>query len=138
MVTILGQFNPRSDPHISSPPATGVVEYLSRDNIARNKMNRGVVPLISGATINTNGSLSNVFTLALQHNAVLSNPSNLLPGATYMWIITQGGGFTLSYGSVFSWMGLAPSISASAGVVDIISGVYDGTKLRVAMNKGFV
>jgi len=96
--------------------------------------------LTDAATIATDCSQSNVFTITLSGNRTLASPSNMNAGATYIWIISQDatGGRTLSYGSAFTWPGgTAPDLSVGANDVDIISAVYDGTKLRAVINKDF-
>lgn len=93
--------------------------------------NQAVTPvaLTSATAIATDASLSNVFTLTLVHNATLSNPSNLKSGSTYIWVVTQGTAVkTLDYGTNFLFSGgTHPTLTASAGAVDVISGVYIAT-----------
>lgn len=109
-------------------------------DLTRVALNVGTVALTSGATVNTDASLGNVFTLTLGINATLANPTNLVAGATYMWIITQDGtgSRTLAYGTTFSWPGgTAPTLTTTAAGVDTITAIYDGTKLRAIANKAF-
>ena len=92
----------------------------------RVKLNRGLTTLTDAATIATDASLGNVFTVTLGGNRTLGAPSNLLDGATYIWIITQdgGGSRTLAYNSAFKFSGGSdPTLTTTAGAVDIISGV---------------
>jgi len=103
---------------------------------------QGVTPvaLTSGATVNTDASGSNNFTLTLATNATLANPTNLVAGHVYNWIITQDGtgGRTLAYGTLFKWPGGTPPVlSTGAGAVDLISAIYDGTRLVANFNKGY-
>lgn len=103
---------------------------------------QGVTPtaLTSGASVATNASLSNNFTLTLATNATLANPTSLVAGHVYNWIITQDstGGRTLAYGTLFKWpSGAAPVLSTAAGAIDLISAIYDGTRLVANFNKGY-
>ncbi len=98
------------------------------------------VALVSGASVATNAALGSVFTLALATNATLANPTNLTAGQTVVWIVTQtAGGNTLAYDTLFSWPGgTAPTLSTGAGDVDVITGVYDGVKIRAVAQLDFV
>src|SRR3954462_4387722 len=113
---------------------------LSSSSAVREYFNRGTSALTDAATVNTNCSGQNLFTLTIGGNRTLANPTNKQSGATYIWVITQDGtgGRTLAYGSDFTWVGgTVPILSTAAGAVDIICAVYDGSKLRAVMNKGF-
>jgi hypothetical protein len=83
------------------------------------------------ANIATNARDSNVFTVTLTATRILDNPTNLIAGFTYLWIIVQStGGHGLTYGTVFDFPGgTAPTLSAGAGAVDLLCGVYDGTNI---------
>lgn len=98
------------------------------------------VALVDGANIATDASESTVFSVTLGGNRTLDNPTNLQDGATYIWVITQDGtgGHTLAYGSAFLWPGgAAPTLSAGAGEVDVISAVSDGTNLYASIQQDF-
>lgn len=103
---------------------------------------QGVTPvaLTDASTVATDASLSNNFTLTIGGNRTLGNPTNLVAGHVYNWVITQDGtgSRTLAYGSAFKWPGgTAPVLSTSAGAVDLISAIYDGTRLVANFNKGY-
>lgn len=103
---------------------------------------QGVTPvaLTSGGTVNTDASTSNNFTLTLATNATLANPTNLVAGHVYNWIITQDGtgSRTLAYGTAFKWpAATAPTLSTAAAAVDLISAIYDGSKLVANFNGGY-
>lgn len=102
-------------------------------NAARVKWNRGTYALTDAATIATDCSQSNVFTVTLGGNRTLGAPTNILAGATYIWIVTQDGtgSRTLAYNSVFKWQGgVAPTLTTTAAAKDMISAVSpDGTNL---------
>ncbi len=100
--------------------------------LARAALNVGSTALVDAATITTDGALGNVFTVTLAGNRTLGAPSNLAAGATYIWIFTQGSGgsHTLGYNGVFKFSGgTQPTLSTSAGAIDIITGVTDGTNV---------
>jgi hypothetical protein len=86
--------------------------------------------LSDGASIATDASLSNVFTVTLGGNRALANPTNLVAGRVYTWIVTQDvtGSRTLSYGSYFNFPGgTAPTLTTDANAVDFIVGVAVST-----------
>jgi hypothetical protein len=88
------------------------------------------VVLTDGATITPDASMSNSFRVTLGGNRVLANPTGLKDGGTYHFLIVQDGtgGRTLTYGTFFKWSGgVAPSLSAAAGSVDLITGHYNAT-----------
>lgn len=99
------------------------------------------VELTDGASIATDASLSNVFYVTLGGNRTLANPSNLVDGGTYVWVIIQDGtgSRALSYGNVFAWPAkTAPTLTTTAGAVDIITGIYCNSILHcvIDLNSG--
>lgn len=101
-------------------------------NASRAILNRGTSALTDAATIATDASLSNVFTVTLGGNRTMGAPTNLKSGATYIWIITQdgSGNRTLAYNSAFKFPGgVDPTLTTTAAAVDIISGVSDGSSV---------
>lgn len=100
--------------------------------LARAALNKGETAITDAATIATDASLGNVFTVTLGGNRTLGAPTNLAAGATYIWRFTQDGtgSRTLAYNAVFKFPGgTAPVLTTTAGGVDIISGVSNGTNL---------
>jgi len=100
--------------------------------LARVALNQGETTLTDAATISTDASLGNVFTVTLGGNRTLGAPTNLVAGATYIWRITQdgSGSRTLAYNAVFKWpSGAAPTLTTTAGAIDIISGLSNGTNV---------
>jgi hypothetical protein len=90
--------------------------------------------------IATDASRGNAFTVTIAGNRTLLNPTNMRAGTTYLWQITQDvvGGRTLGYGALFSWPGgVVPVLSVAPGAVDVISGYYDGARIRGTMLKAF-
>lgn len=123
------------------PLSTGVTGTLPIANggtaattavAARAALNKGDTTLTDAATIATDASTGNVFKVTLGGNRTLGAPSNLSAGATYIWRVTQDGtgSRTLAYNAVFKWPGgTAPTLTTTAGALDIISGVSDGTNV---------
>ena len=85
----------------------------------------------------TDASLSNIFKHTLTENTTLDNPTNLVSGTIYTWIITQNASAakTLAFGSDFTWPGgTALTVSTGLGAIDIITALWDGTKLRAVVS----
>lgn len=98
------------------------------------------VALSDGANITTDASLGNVFTVTLGGNRTLDNPTNLVSGFTYIWVVTQDatGSRTLAYGNAFKWPGgAAPTLTTAAGSVDVITAIYNGTSLLCVSQLNF-
>tara|TARA_Y100000310_G_C20358736_1_gene657936 strand:+ start:24 stop:500 length:477 start_codon:yes stop_codon:yes gene_type:complete len=88
------------------------------------------------------GSTHNIFKLdyGTMSNLELTG-SNLVAGATYLFIFENlaGLGFTVSYdpGTFKFSGGAAPSITDSAGAIDILSGISDGSFIYASMTNDF-
>jgi hypothetical protein len=96
------------------------------------------VPLTDAATIATNAALGNVFRVTLGGNRTLGNPTNMVAGDFMTWRITQDGtgGRTLAFGAAFKWSGgSAPTLTATAGATDVISGYCNGTTIDAAITR---
>lgn len=107
-------------------PSLGVA-LLAQANVFTRAQTVTPVALTDAATINTNASLSNTFTVTLAGNRTLGNPTNMTNGAIYNWRIRQDatGSRTLAYGSKFKWPGgTAPTLTTTANATDFISGQY--------------
>lgn len=104
---------------------------------------QGVTPvaITDGATINTDASLSNIFTVTLGGNRTLADPTNIVAGKTYVWRITQDGTGTrtLAYGTAFKWPGgTAPVLSTASGAIDLIVGIsINGTTINATCTKAY-
>ena len=95
-------------------------------NASRVKLNRGTYALSDAATIATDCSQSNVFTVTLGGNRTLGAPTNGTAGSTYIWIITQDGtgSRTLAFNSALKFPGgTDPTLTTTASAVDMISAV---------------
>ena len=95
---------------------------------------------IGGGTASVDAGLSNMFAATITGSQHLANPTNLLPGTSYTFILTQDGtgGRTLSFGTAYKWPGgITGSLSAGANDVDILSAITDGTSLYCSLTKDF-
>lgn len=85
---------------------------------------RGAVSaLTSASTITPNFATSNNFSLTLDTNATLANPTNIVAGQSGAIAITQDatGSRTLAYGSYFKFVGgTAPTLTTTASAVDVL------------------
>jgi hypothetical protein len=150
------------DPSTLSPPsATGVLtmavsgaEALRVTNIGtgfgRDTINSRInitgrveatpIPLTSGATVNWDLSLGNIFTLTLGTNATLANPTNMVAGTYYALSVTQDatGNRTLSYGSAYQW-GRAgvPVLTGISLTTDLMLFYCNGTQMLGTINYGY-
>ena len=89
-----------------------------------------IVGLSDAASISTNLTLSNNFSVTLAGNRTLANPTNIAAGQSGSIFITQDGtgSRTLAYGSYFKFVGgTAPTLSTAAAAVDRIDYVVATT-----------
>lgn len=104
--------------------------------------NQSVTPvaLTDAATIATDASLSNNFTVTLTGNHTLGAPTNPTDGMVCNWSINTGAGsFTLAYNAVFDFGGAGtPTITTAASKVALLSGYYDNgsSKWLVSFRNG--
>ena len=122
-------------------PSLGVA-LLDQANVFTKAQTVTPVALTDAASIATDASLSNTFTVTLGGNRTLANPTNMTNGAIYTWRVRQDGtgSRTLAYGSKFKWPGgLAPTLTTTASATDFISGQYfsDTDTLLCVTQKGF-
>ena len=122
-------------------PSLGVA-LLDQANVFTKAQTVTPVALTDAASIATDASLSNTFTVTLGGNRTLANPTNMTNGAIYTWRVRQDGtgSRTLAYGSKFKWPGgTAPTLTTTASATDFISGQYfsDTDTLLCVAQKGF-
>ena len=91
---------------------------------------RAPTALTDAANISIDLTGGPMFTLtaSLASGQTLSNPSNISAGQVFRVVVTQGsgGGHTLQYGSFYKWAGgTAPTLSATAGSVDLLTFVVN-------------
>lgn len=92
------------------------------------------VALVDGATIPTDASESNYFSVTLGGDRTLANPSNLRDGQTIEWHIRQDGTGSrlLSYGSKFRWPDDSePTLSTGPNKMDVIVATYRSSADRL-------
>ena len=92
------------------------------------------VGLSDGASIATDAALGNVFTVSITDDRTLADPTNLVSGGTYIWVVTQGAGApnTLAFGSLFKFddtLGTPSLAAATSSDILVISAVYNGSVL---------
>ncbi len=96
--------------------------------------------LTDAASIATDASLSNHFSVTLGGNRTLANPTNMRDGGIYNWRIKQDGtgSRTLAFGSKFKFSG-SSTISTAAGTVDRIVGQYFASEdvIECVLTKAF-
>lgn len=92
---------------------------------AFSKAQRGTpVALTDGASIATDLSLGNNFSVTLGGNRTLANPTNIVAGQSGVFVITQDGtgSRTLAFGSYFKFpAGTAPTLTTAASSVDVLA-----------------
>lgn len=92
---------------------------------------RAPVALTDAATIATDASLGLLYTVTLGGNRTLANPTNLQSGQEIRFQVTQDGtgARTLAYGTLFKFNSNGSTLTTTAGAIDQISAVYNGTVL---------
>jgi hypothetical protein len=113
---------------LSGGPTVGLAESLSG----------GTLALTDGATIATDASRANCFSVTTAGNRAFSNPTGLQTGVTYTWVITQDttGGRQPTFGTTFKFQGGDPVFHTEASDVNVVSGVYDGTNIHCTVVAG--
>ncbi len=121
---------------IASGVLPGDVAYLDiAQTFTKGQAIASVVMVANPIThhFSTSGAQSNSFLGELTDDSTLLNPTNLVSGGTYIYVITQDvtGGHTLSFGNLFTWPGgTPPTVDAGSLAVSVISCFYDGVALR--------
>ncbi len=96
-----------------------------------------VVALTDGASIATDLSLANNFSVTLGGNRTLANPTNLVAGQSGVIKISQDatGSRTLAFGSYWKFAaGVAPALTTTANAVDILAYYVDnGTRITARL-----
>lgn len=92
---------------------------------------RPAVALTDAATIATDASLANMFTVTLAGNRTLATPTNLQSGGSIYFEVVQDstGARTLTYGTAFKFSGGTNTLTTTASAIDTIACRYDGTIL---------
>lgn len=105
--------------------ATAGTDYAGISNVQTfTAGQRGeVTALTSASTITPNLADSNNFSVTLDTNATLANPTNIVAGQSGAIVITQDatGSRTLAYGSYWKFVsGTAPTLTTTASAVDVL------------------
>lgn len=105
--------------------ATAGTDYAGISNVQTfTAGQRGeVTALTSASTITPNLADSNNFSVTLDTNATLANPTNIVAGQSGVITITQDatGSRTLAYGSYWKFAGAtAPTLTTTASAVDVL------------------
>lgn len=100
-----------------------------------------ITSLTDEATITPNFNDSNFFSVTLEGNRTLANPTNLVAGQSGSIFITQDatGSRTLAFGSYWDFAGgVAPSLSTGANVVDRLDYVVrNSTSIHTQLSKAW-
>lgn len=114
---------------------------LDSQNTWQKAQSYAISPLTFSSTITPDFSLSNIFSLTATGNFTLANPTNVVPGTTYLIIVTQDatGGRAITWGSAFKFStGVITKLTPTAGKRDIISIVaVSSAVLLVTTQTGF-
>jgi hypothetical protein len=85
------------------------------------------VSVFYNANVEIDASTGNIFELVLSGNVSALDAVNLQEGGTYLFVIKQdsSGSHTVAFSSKFHFEGgTAPTITATANAVDVVSAVY--------------
>jgi hypothetical protein len=97
--------------------------------------------LTDAASITTDCALDDRFTVTLGGNRTLANPTNVVAGAWYTWVVTQDGtgSRTLALGANFVQApGDSFLASTAAGAIDILTGyAISATKIALSYRRGY-
>ena len=112
---------------------------VSSQNIWTKAQAHAISTLAYASTITPDFSLSNIFSLTTAGNFTLANPTNVTAGTTYVIIVTQGGGNTITWGSNFKFPPTQDTtLTSTAGKRDIISIIaLTSTALLTTIQRGF-
>ena len=89
----------------------------------------GATALTSGTSVSWDAGSNQSAVLVLGHNATIANATNHANGGVYILKVTQNSApKTLSWATGYKWPGnTAPTMTATAGAVDVFTFVSDGT-----------
>lgn len=144
----------------STNPTLAVAEWAYETDTGRVKLGNGatawtslpyhsslpeaVIALTDAATIATDASLGNVFTVTLGGNRTLGNPTNPTSGQKILYRVTQDatGSRTLAYGTAFRFSTDVPSptLTTTASKTDYLGFIYNAAASKwdcLAIAKGY-
>lgn len=114
--------------------------FKATANVFTKQQNFGSATLADDTTISWNLDNAQTAKVTLGGNRTLANPTNMVDGGTYVLRVLQDGtgSRTLAYGSAYKWpAGTAPTLTTTAGAVDIITFVSNGTSMFGVISKAF-
>lgn len=84
------------------------------------------VALTDAATITTDASLGNVFTVTIAGSRTIAAPTNPVDGEELTYVITQGGSgsYTITWNAVFDWGSFTHTLQTAVGSHDAFHFVY--------------
>ena len=111
-------------PLIVNSSAGQIQEVPASDHLVFDSAAGSITGLSTAATIAVDFSDSNNFSITLDGNYTLGNPTNVVAGQSGFIAITQDGtgGRTLAYSSNWSFAGgSAPTLTVGAGKTDVLA-----------------
>lgn len=112
--------------------ASNVILDLSNVNGWTKQQYFAITSETTAVSITPNMDDDQVHIINLTGNITVNNPTNIKAGATYVFIFTQDatGGRTVAWGNYFNWPGgVAPTITAAAKAVDVVTFVAQSTTI---------
>jgi len=122
---------------------TALSNILNTVNVYTKNQSVAEYALTPGATVNTDASLANDFTLTTNQSFTLANPTNLTSGMKINFRIQQGaaGGHAITYGSMFNLPGgvALNTLTAAPNSVDLLCCTYNAAnnRLECVLNTAF-
>lgn len=114
-------------------PQQGYVNGAQLDSVAP-------VTGVYAATVTPDRSTGKIFIYTLTGNVTLANPTNLNAGESIDIVFIQDGtGSRLlsAVGSLWKFPGGTKTLTTTAGAVDCIKGVYDGTRILANLSLAY-
>ena len=118
--------NPTQTPRDLSAP----IALLNLAQVWTQQQNFGITTLTDAVNIVWDLNSNQVATVTLTDNRTLNNPTNIVPGGTYMLIVVQDGvgSRTLAYQSAYLFPGgIVPTLSTGANAIDVLTFIADAS-----------
>jgi hypothetical protein len=135
--TALGDYIPVTDIGVTVEAYDATIAKTGAIQTFTKAQRGAVVALTSASTITPDFSASNNYSVTLDTNATLANPTNIVAGQSGVITITQDstGSRTLAYGSYWKFInGTAPTLSTAANAVDeLVYYVDSSTRITAAL-----
>lgn len=117
--------NPKEQRDLSAP-----IALLNLAQVWTQQQNFGITTLTDATNITWDLNSNQVATVTLAGNRNLNNPTNIVPGGTYMLIVVQdgAGSRTLTFSSSYLFPGgLVPTLTLAGGSIDILTFIADAS-----------